>query len=58
MKMNENGVTIEEQGEGKQRNKKRQSFRKIVGGDNAVCFQNVDTGEIVLNRPVDSELVF
>ena len=57
MKMNENGVTIEEQGEGKHRNKKRQSFRKIVGDANAVFFQNVDTGETVWNRPVDSELV-
>ena len=57
MKMNENGVTIEEQGEGKHRNKKRQSFRKIKGTDNAVFFQNVVTGENVWNRPIDSELV-
>jgi hypothetical protein len=54
----ESRVTIEEQSASKQRlNKKRQSFRKIVGDANAVFFQNVDTGETVWNRPVDSELV-
>ena len=52
------GMAIEEQGETKQCKKKRQSFRKIVGDDNAVFFQNVETGETVWNRPVDSELVF
>ena len=54
----ESGVAIEEQGETKQCKKKRQSFRKIVGDDKAVFFQNVETGETVRNRPVDSELVF
>ena len=53
----ESGVAIEEQGETKQK-QKRQSFRKIVGDDKAVFFQNVETGETVWNRPVDSELVF
>ena len=53
-----NGVAIEEQGETKQCKKKRQSFRKIVGDDKAVFFQNVETGETVWNRPVDCELVF
>ena len=50
-------ATIEKQGDSKQRNMKRQSFRKIVGDNNAVFFQNVETGETVWNRPVDSELV-
>ena len=44
-------VTNEEQGETKQ-------FRKIVDDDKTVFFQNVETGETVWNRPVDSELVF
>jgi hypothetical protein len=50
-------VTIEELGEIKPCKKKRQSFRKIVDDDKAVFFQNVETGETVWNRPVDSELV-
>ena len=54
----ESGVAIEEQGETKQCKKKRQSFRKIVGDGNAVFFQNVETGETVCNRPVESDLVF
>ena len=53
----ESVVTIEEQGETKQCNKKRQSFRKIVDDNKAVFFQNVETGETVWSRPVDSELV-
>ena len=32
-------------GERKQHGTKRQSFRKVVGDDNAVCFENVETGE-------------
>ena len=36
---------------------KRQSFRKVVGDDNAVCFENVETGETVLDMPKDGELV-
>ena len=43
-------VTNEEQGETKQ-------FRKIVDDDKTVFFQNVETGETVWSRPVDSELV-
>ena len=43
-------VTNEEQGETKQ-------CRKIVDDDKTVFFQNVETGETVWNRPVDSELV-
>ena len=31
---------------------------EIVGDDKAVFFQNIETGETVWNRPVDSELVF
>ena len=54
----ESGVAIEEQGETKQCKKKGPLFRKIVGDDKAVFFQNVETGETVWNRPVDSELVF
>ena len=55
----ESGVAIEEEpGETKQCKKKRQSFRKIVGDGNAVFFQNVETGETVWNRPVESDLVF
>ena len=35
----EDKATMEKQGESKQRNNKRQSFRKIVDDDNAVFFQ-------------------
>jgi hypothetical protein len=52
------GVAIEKQGETKQCEKKGPLFRKIVGDNKAVFFQNVETGETVWNRPVDSELVF
>jgi len=44
-------------GERKQHGTKRQSFRKVVGDDNAVCFENVETGETVLDMPKDGELV-
>ena len=54
----ESGVAIEEQGETKQCKKKRPLFQEIVGDNKAVFFQNVETGETVRNRPVDSELVF
>ena len=49
--------TIEEQGEKKQESSKRQSFRKIVNEDNAVFFQNVETGENVWNMPKNGDLV-
>jgi hypothetical protein len=47
----------EEQGEGTQESASRSSFRKIVDGDNAVCFQNVDTGETVGNMPKNGDEV-
>ena len=53
----EDGTTIEEPGERKQESTKRQSFRKIVDDDNAVFFQNVETGETVWNVPETGDLV-
>ena len=53
----EDEVTIEEQGESKQRNRKRPSFRKLVSDKNEVYYQNVETGEDVWKMPVDGELL-
>ena len=53
----EDKATMEEQGESEQRNKKRQSFRKIANGDNAVFFQNVETGETVWKVPETGDLM-
>ena len=53
----EDGTTIEEQGERKQESTKRQSFRKIVDDDNAVFFQNVETGETVWKVPETGDLM-
>ena len=47
----EDKATMEQQGESKQRNTKRQSFRKYVDDDNAVFLQNVETGETVMDMP-------
>ena len=46
----EEEATIEEPGE-------RHSFRKIVDDDNAVFFQNVETGETVWKLPKNGDLV-
>ena len=53
----EDEVTIEEQGESKQRNRKRPSFRKLVSDKNEVYYQNVETGEDVWKMPEDGELL-
>jgi hypothetical protein len=53
----EDEVTIEEQGETKQRNRKRPSFRKLVSDKNEVYYQNVETGEDVWKMPVDGDLL-
>jgi len=53
----EDGTTIEEPGERKQESTKRQSFRKIVDDDNAVFFQNVETGETVWKVPETGDLM-
>jgi hypothetical protein len=45
----EDGATMEEQGERKQKSMRRISFRKIVDDDEDVFFQNVETGETVWN---------
>ena len=50
-------TTIEEQGEKKQESSKRHSFRKIVGGDNVVFFQNIETEETVWEVPKNGDLV-
>ena len=50
-------TTIEEQGEKKQESSKRQSFRKILGDDNAVFFQNIETEETVWEVPKNGDLV-
>jgi hypothetical protein len=53
----EDGTTNEEQGECKQRNKKRRSFHKLVSDKNEVYYKNVETGEDVWKMPEDGELV-
>ena len=53
----EDKTTIEEQGEKKQESSKRQSFRKILGDDNAVFFQNIETEETVWEVPKNGDLV-
>ena len=53
----EDEVTIEEQGESKERNRKRPSFRKLVSDENEVYYQNVETGEGVWKMPEDGELL-
>jgi hypothetical protein len=58
----EDETTIDEQGERKQGERKlesgrRQSFRKIVGDDNAVFFQNIETEETVWEVPKNGDLV-
>ena len=53
----EDETTVEEQGEKKQESARRQSFRKIVGDDNAVFFQNIETEETVWEVPKNGDLV-
>jgi hypothetical protein len=50
------GATHEEPGERQQESTRRISFRKIVGDDNAVFFQNVETGETVWTLPKNGDL--
>ena len=45
------------QSETKNHSTKRQSFRKIVGDDNAVFFQNIETEETVWEVPKNGDLV-
>ena len=52
-----NEAPTEEQGEKKQESSKKQSFRKIVGDDNAVFFQNIETEETVWKVPKNGDLV-
>jgi outer membrane protein assembly factor BamB len=53
----EDGTTIEEQGESKQNNRQRRSFRKLVSDQNEVYYIDVETGEDVWILPEDGELV-
>ena len=54
----ESGATNEEQGERKQRNSKRESFRKCVGDNiDDVYYKNVETGNIVLELPEDGDMI-
>ena len=54
----EDETTITQEGETKTRNKKRPSFRKLVGDDeNEVYYENMETGEVVWMLPKDGELV-
>jgi hypothetical protein len=50
-------MEMEEQGERKEESTRRISFRKVVDDDNAVFFQNVETGETVWNMPKHGDLV-
>ena len=45
------GIKEIHEGERTQHGTNRQSFRKVDGDDNAVFFQNVETGETVLDMP-------
>jgi len=47
----------EQQSERKEESTRRISFRKVVDDDNAVFFQNVETGETVWNMPKHGDLV-
>jgi len=53
----EDGTAIEEQGETKQRNKKRPSFRQLLSDKDEVFYENVETGDVVWVMPKDGDLL-
>ena len=53
----EDEATIEEQGESKQHNRKRLSFRKLVSDKDEVYYKNVETGEDVWVLPENGDVV-